>query len=60
MTWVAVMFICVSSNNCGFAHQVAASEAECTQKLEKLMNIAAEHGAPVINGACLKLKGKEA
>lgn len=59
MNWIAVMFVCMSSGNCGFAHQVAESEPECLQKLEKLMDIADEYGVPVINGACMKLKQQD-
>ena len=59
MIWLAVMYFCLSENDCNFWYKETLRPSECERVLGKAMDVMKKNDVPVYYGNCLPVKGSE-
>jgi hypothetical protein len=59
MTWLAVVFFCLSEDDCNFWSKETLRPVECERVLSQTVTTLTKAGVPVVYGACLPVKGSD-
>lgn len=59
MTWLAILFFCLSEQDCRFAYYEAVTPMECEKKLADMQLVAVAQKIPVQAGTCIMVKGRK-
>lgn len=57
MTWLAVLLICQSLEDCAFAYKETTSPMACEKAVIEMIKAAEQHQVPFARAVCLPVKG---